>query len=128
MSNQFSTDSAREPRAPRSQSRCPGVTRRSFLVDTGMGFTGLALGAMLYKDGVARAADVGQLALPRPKAKNVIWLFLCGGVSHVESFDPKPELTKHDGKSIGDTPFCRNPRRETRAAESRGHQPESWQS
>ena len=35
---------------------CPGVTRRSFLADTGMGFTGLALGAMLFKDGVARAA------------------------------------------------------------------------
>ena len=36
-------------------SHCPGVTRRSFLADTGMGFTGLALGAMLFKDGVARA-------------------------------------------------------------------------
>lgn len=34
--------------------RCPGVTRRSFLADTGMGFTGLALGAMLFQDGVAR--------------------------------------------------------------------------
>ena len=33
---------------------CPGVTRRSFLADTGLGFTGLALGAMLFKDGVAR--------------------------------------------------------------------------
>ncbi len=36
-----------------SQSGCPGITRRSFLADTGMGFTGLALGAMLFKDGVA---------------------------------------------------------------------------
>ena len=34
---------------------CPGITRRSFLADTGMGFTGLALGAMFFKDGVARA-------------------------------------------------------------------------
>ena len=41
---------------PNSQ-RCPGVTRRSFLADTGMGFTGLALGEMLFKDGVARAED-----------------------------------------------------------------------
>src|SRR5688572_19577945 len=91
----------------RHSSRCPGVTRRSFLVDTGMGFTGLALGAMLYRDGVARAADPQVLASPRqPKAKSVIWLFLCGGVSHVESFDPKPELTKYDGKSISETPYA----------------------
>ena len=33
---------------------CPGISRRSFLADTGMGFTGLALGAMLFKDGVAQ--------------------------------------------------------------------------
>ena len=39
------------------QNGCPGVTRRSFLADTGMGFTGLALGAMLFKDGLARAGE-----------------------------------------------------------------------
>ena len=33
----------------------PGINRRSFLADIGMGFTGLALGAMLQRDGVARA-------------------------------------------------------------------------
>ena len=75
--------------------RCPGVTRRSFLADTGLGFTGLALGALLFKDGVARAAE-------RPDGH---WIFLCGGVSHVESFDPKPELNKYAGKSIEDTPY-----------------------
>jgi hypothetical protein len=36
----------------------------------------------------------------------VIWIFLCGGVSHVESFDVKPELNKYAGKSIGDTPYA----------------------
>ena len=36
--------------------RCPGVSRRSFLADTGTGFTGLALGAFLFKDG-ARAGE-----------------------------------------------------------------------
>jgi len=40
-----------------SHSHCPGITRRSFLADTGMGFTRLALGAMLFKDGVARADE-----------------------------------------------------------------------
>ena len=45
--------------AIRQSACCPGVTRRSFLADTGMGFTGLALGAMLFKDGVARAGEPG---------------------------------------------------------------------
>src|SRR5215204_6566454 len=86
--------------------RCPGITRRSFLADTGLGFTGLALGAMLFRDGVARAEEpIGQPHFP-PRAKSVIWIFLCGGVSHLESFDVKPELNKHAGKSITDTPYA----------------------
>jgi hypothetical protein len=101
--------------------RCSGVTRRSFLADTGMGFTGLALGAMLFRDGVAQAApappgahQVGsaplhgeQRRLPHspPRAKSIIWIFLCGGVSHIESFDVKPELNKYAGKSIEATPY-----------------------
>jgi hypothetical protein len=88
---------------------CRGVTRRSFLADTGMGFTGLALGAMFYRDGVARAdapnpPPDGRPHFP-PKARSVIWIFLCGGVSHVESFDPKPELTRYAGKSYTETPY-----------------------
>jgi hypothetical protein len=75
-----------------------------------MGFTGLALGAMLHRDGIARAATAGW-APPdgrphfAPKAKRVIWLFMIGGVSHVETFDPKPELTKYAGRKLGDTPY-----------------------
>ena len=94
---------------------CPGVSRRSFLADTGMGFTGLALGAMLFRDGVARAAEASphdRIWSPPdgrphavPRAKSVIWIFLCGGLSHVESFDIKPELNKHAGKSIDETPY-----------------------
>jgi hypothetical protein len=87
--------------------KCRGITRRSFLADTGMGFTGLALGAMLFQDGAARA-EPGGVRGPhfQPRAKSVIWIFLCGGVSHVESFDVKPELTKYAGKSITDTPYA----------------------
>ncbi len=87
-----------------------GVTRRSFLSDTGLGFTGLVLGAMLFRDGVARGDD-SAVHIPSgkphftPKAKSVIWIFMCGGVSHVESFDVKPELNKYAGKSIGETPY-----------------------
>ena len=40
-----------------------------------------------------------------PRAKNVIWLFMRGGVSHMESFDPKPALTKFAGQSIPNSPF-----------------------
>src|SRR5215212_7056052 len=84
--------------------------RRAFLADVGLGFTGLALGAMLNRDGIARAATGGWTAPDgkphfAPKAKRVIWLFMVGGTSHVESFDPKPELTKHAGKNIAETPF-----------------------
>jgi Protein of unknown function (DUF1501) len=87
--------------------RCPGVTRRSFLADTGMGFTGLALGAMLARDGSVQAAtDASAIVRPQaPRAKAVIWIFLCGGVSHVESFDPKPALNRYAGKSIDSTPY-----------------------
>jgi hypothetical protein len=90
-------------------SACGRVPRRRFLADLGMGFTGLALGAMLHRDGFANsAADwMPPNGLPHiaPKAKSVIWLFMIGGVSHLESFDPKPELNKYGGKSIAETPF-----------------------
>ena len=94
---------------------CRRFPRRAFLADLGMGFTGLVLGAMLQRDGVARAeadaAPKGEGAAPPglplfvPKAKRVIWLFMVGGVSHMESFDPKPALTKYAGKSIEQTPY-----------------------
>lgn len=83
--------------------------RRAFISDLGMGFTSLAIGAMLQRDGIARS---GTWTPPNgqphftPKAKSVIWLFMNGGVSQVESFDPKPMLTKYGGKTIAETPFA----------------------
>src|SRR5438105_1493527 len=92
--------------------RCHGITRRTFLSDTGMGLTGLALGAMLAREGRGedRRGKPGGSPERRephftPRAKSVIWIFLCGGVSHVESFDPKPELNKYAGKTIEQTPY-----------------------
>src|SRR3954469_59594 len=84
------------------------IPRRTFLADVGMGFTGLALGAMLHRDGIVRAAEAqpddwhppaGQPHFP-PKAINVIWLFMVGGTSHMETFDPKPALNTYGGKMI----------------------------
>jgi hypothetical protein len=90
-------------------SACGRVPRRTFLADLGMGFTGLALGAMLHRDGFARNdADWSPPnGLPQfaPRAKSVIWLFMIGGVSHLESFDPKPALNKYGGQSIAETPL-----------------------
>jgi len=83
--------------------------RRSFLANCGLGFGSLALGAMLHRDGLGSDAvwqpPTGEAHFPA-KAKSVIWLFMNGGVSHMESFDPKPMLTKYAGKTIAETPFA----------------------
>ena len=86
-----------------------GINRRTFLSDTGMGFTGMALSAMMFKNGEAQAAK--GWAPPSgdahfaAKAKSVIWIFNIGGVSHLESFDPKQALNDYAGKSIDETPY-----------------------
>ena len=95
--------------------------RRALLSDLGMGFTGLTLGAMLAEDGIAagpvrpRASESadepavvagpdGQSHHPA-RADSVIWIFLSGGYSHVETFDPKPALNKYAGLTFDKTPF-----------------------
>ncbi|MBI3694093.1 MAG: DUF1501 domain-containing protein, partial [Acidobacteria bacterium] len=77
--------------------------RREFLCDAFCGFGGLAFASMLYQEDL-RAASVNALA-PKPphmpdkaKARAVIFLFMAGGPSHVETFDPKPLLNKLDGQ------------------------------
>ncbi len=86
-------------------------TRRAFLADFGMGFTGLAMGAMLHRDGILKADAAPGWSPPSgfpvhtPRTKSIIWIFLSGGYSHLETFDPKPALTKYAGKTFDDTPF-----------------------
>src|SRR5438309_921155 len=63
---------------------------------------------MLHRDGFASPGTAwsspdGKPHFP-PKAKSVIWLFMNGGVSHVETFDPKPMLTKYAAKPIAGSP------------------------
>lgn len=76
-----------------------GQTRREFLWQTGGGFAGLALVDLLSRD---RALG-GELAERRPhfapKAKHVVFLFMNGGPSQVDTFDPKPELDRLHGQS-----------------------------
>ncbi len=84
-------------------------SRRSFLTDSALGFGSIALASMLSRDSSANDSawqpPNGQPHF-QPKAKSVIWLFMNGGVSQMESFDPKPMLNKYAGKSIAETPFA----------------------
>lgn len=79
------------------------LRRRAFLADMGLGFGSVALSAMLQSESLAGTSV--QPTLPA-KAKNVIWLFMIGGASHMETFDPKPELTRHAGKTIDQTRYA----------------------
>ncbi|MCI0360217.1 MAG: DUF1501 domain-containing protein [Planctomycetaceae bacterium] len=85
--------------------RCPGrmaasLSRRQLLASSASGFGLVALAGLLSQE--AKAAPVGASARPRPhfppRAKNVIFCFMDGGVSHVDSFDPKPKLAELDGQ------------------------------
>jgi hypothetical protein len=103
------------------QGGMPGFcSRRSFLLSTGAGFGGLALRYLLDRDRLlvseppdagpsppaapARPAPVNPLAARqphhRPRARSAIFLFMNGGPSQVDTFDPKPALDKWDGKPI----------------------------
>lgn len=75
--------------------------RRDFLRRCGMGFGGLALGNLMG-NASAMAAPTGVVAGPQfaPKAKRVVHLFMNGGPSQVDTFDPKPALDKQHGKAI----------------------------
>ena len=81
--------------------------RRAFLADMGLGFTGLVLGAMLSQDREVRGAQATPVAPTHfpARAKSVIWIFLSGGYSHVETFDPKPALNQYAGMTFDKTPF-----------------------
>ncbi|OWK40326.1 DUF1501 domain-containing protein [Fimbriiglobus ruber] len=79
----------------------PTTTRRGLLRASANGFGLLALGGLLARDG--RTADASNPLAPRlahfaPRAKRVIFLFMHGGPSQVDTFDYKPMLAKHDGK------------------------------
>jgi hypothetical protein len=84
--------------------------RRDFLFRAGQGFGGLALAHLLGQDGLLAAGceNIAGVTSPfspkqphfKPRAKNVISLFMCGGVSHLDTFDPKPALDKYHGQPL----------------------------
>lgn len=82
------------------------LTRRELLSRMGGGFAALGLAGVLNSD-VAHADEINSqrpLAPKKPplpaKAKRVLFLFMNGGPSHVDTFDPKPMLTKHHGQPL----------------------------
>ena len=89
-----------------------GRTRRQFLWQMGAGFTGVALAGMLENEFFARQALAADGQTPwknplapkkphhAPKAKSVIFLYMYGGPSHIDTFDYKPNMKGTDGKTI----------------------------
>jgi hypothetical protein len=85
------------------------TTRRDFLLKGGGGFGGIALANLLSRDGALAstpgAKDSVKPLAPRPshfapRAKRVIYLFMHGGPSHMDLWDPKPDLAKYAGKPL----------------------------
>lgn len=102
-----------------SQPNFCGRTRREFLWQTGGGFAGTALAGLLQRDnffaGVTHAAESQPLQNPlapkpphfAPKAKSVIFLFMYGGPSHIDTFDYKPALKGRDNQTVALKTFGR---------------------
>ncbi len=94
-----------------------GRTRREFLWQGGLGFGSLALSSFFASD-MARGATVASTnplapkpATFAPKAKSVIFLFMYGGPSHIDTFDYKPNMVGMDGKTVTVKTFGRGGKR-----------------
>jgi hypothetical protein len=114
----------------------PARTRRDFLVRAGGGLGAIALSWLLARDGYGADQSNGNpLAAKQPhhepRAKAVIFMFMVGGPSQVDLFDPKPELARWHGKPLppsfgmpvsqftkGDTPLLASTRRFARHGKS----------
>jgi hypothetical protein len=88
------------PRVPHLRS---ALTRRDVLVRAAHGFGSIALASLLPPPGIA-AERPNPLAAKAPhfaaKAKSVIFLFMVGGPSQVDTYDPKPALEKYHGQPL----------------------------
>ncbi len=83
---------------------CGRISRRRFLFQAGVGFVGTAMGALWAEDG--KIGDAQLLPHFPPRCRSVIFLFMCGGVSHIDTFDPKDN--KWAGKMIDAVGFGDN--------------------
>jgi hypothetical protein len=97
-----------------------GRTRREFLWQAGGGFAGTALAGLLEGDGFfakrgSASQPEGELPQPHfaPKAKSVIFLFMYGGPSHIDTFDHKPQMKGRDNQTVEVKTFGRGGHRNT---------------
>ena len=83
------------------KSTLQALARRTFLKDSAMGLGSIALASLHqpegHADGLEGEGVLRQLHF-QPRAKRVIFLFMAGGPSHVDLFDPNPMLNEIDGK------------------------------
>ena len=87
----------------------PIVSRRHVLQRCSLGFGSLALASMLSEEAAADASSSNSPLSPRsphfpPRAKRVVFLFMKGGPSHIDTFDHKPQLDRDHGKEL---PFAK---------------------
>ncbi len=87
---------------PHALDQLKSSTRRRFLQQCTTGMGALALGSLFNDKLFAADSAMPILGKPHfaPKAKNIIYLFQSGGPSHLDLFDPKPELKKRDGQQV----------------------------
>ncbi|MFV0443548.1 MAG: DUF1501 domain-containing protein [Planctomycetaceae bacterium] len=83
----------------------PTPTRRDFLLRAGGGLGAIACSTLLARDGVAGSGAAAEFVASHaphfvPRAKQVIYLFMHGGPSHVDLFDSKPDLAKYAGQPL----------------------------
>ena len=78
------------------------LTRRQLLQQASLGFGALAASALFAEEGLAAPQAVDPLAPKsphfRPRASSVIFMYMDGGISQVDSFDPKPRLSAENGR------------------------------
>lgn len=78
----------------------PAASRRDFLLKSGAGFGGLALTAMMASDTPSAESMRARSGHNRTPARSVIFLFMDGGPSHIDTFDPKPEVNRLAGQAL----------------------------
>ncbi|MCI0538885.1 MAG: DUF1501 domain-containing protein [Verrucomicrobiales bacterium] len=90
------------------------LSRRRFLTSAASGLGAVALSSLLKQDSLGAAAEPSNALSPKPphrpaRARNCIFIFLAGGTSQIELFDPKPELIERTGQKLPDS-FFKNER------------------
>ena len=78
------------------------IARRTFLQRSGIGVGSMALGSLLHRQAFSQTVS-DNLIRNQPTAKRVIWLYMAGGMSHLDTFDYKPQLAKLDGQPMPET-------------------------